>query len=68
MCESLVTTSEVTDAQEKTNNFFQEKKLVELSSARCAHTAPLLCSVKSSFTTLVNKRALYNISTPSVLH
>jgi len=46
VCESLVTTSEVTDAQEKTNNFFQENKLVELSSARYAQRTPLPCSVK----------------------
>jgi len=29
MCESLATTSEVTDAQDKKNNFFEENKLVE---------------------------------------
>jgi len=37
-------------------------------SARCAQRAPLLCSVKSSFTTPVNKRALHNIYAPCVLH
>jgi len=68
MCESLVTTIEVTDAQENRNNSFQVNKLVELWSARYAQTAPLLCSVKSSFTTLVNKRAMRNISTPCVVH
>jgi len=30
--------------------------------------APLLCSVKSGFTVLVNKRALRIISSPCVLH
>jgi len=36
MCESLVTTSEVTDALETTNTFFQKNKIVELWSARYA--------------------------------
>ena len=33
-----------------------------------AQTALFLCSVKSGFTPLVNKRALHIISTPCVLH
>jgi len=37
-------------------------------SARYAQRAHLLCSVKSSFTTPVDKRALHNIYAPCVLH
>jgi len=37
-------------------------------SARYAQRELLLCSVKSSFTTPVNKRALHNIYAPYVLH
>jgi len=66
MCESLWTTSEVTDDQEKMHNFFQQNKLMQ---SRClAMHRRFLCSVKSGFTTLANKRALHIISTPSVLH
>jgi len=36
MCESLMTTSELTDALKKTNTFFQKNELVELWSTRYA--------------------------------
>jgi len=59
ICKSLETTSGVIDDQEEMNNF---------TLARYAQAAHFLCSLKSSFTTLVNKRALHIISTPCVLH
>jgi len=66
MCECLGTTSEVTDDQEEMNSFYQQDKLVESHwlASRYAQTAPLLGSVKSDFTTLMNRRAQRIISTP----
>jgi len=64
MCENLVTTSEVTDALEKTKTFF--KKINSWNYGRLGTSS--ICSVKSNFTTLVNVRALLNISAPCVLH
>jgi len=59
----------VTDDQEKMNDFFQQNKLVE-PGWLAMHTdgASSICSVRSGFTTLVNKRALNVISSPCVLH
>ena len=52
------------------NNFFQQNKLVESHwlASRYAQKAPLLCSVKSGFTTLVNKRALHVMCPLCILH
>ena len=47
---------------------YNKKKVWGISLARYAPTAPLLHSVKSGFSTLVNKRALRTISIPCVLH
>jgi len=70
MCENLKTTSEVTDDPEKMNTSFNEINSWNYVgiSARYAETAPLQCTVKSGFTTLMNKRAWHIISTPCVLH
>jgi len=65
MCESLETTSEVTDDQKEMNNFFHKNELVESRCLAIAQAA-LLCSVK--LYNWVNKRAPHTISTPCVLH
>jgi len=53
------------DDQEGTNNFYQRNKLLQ---SHCLSTHGRRFSVKSGFTTLVNKRVLKIFSTPSVLH
>jgi len=67
MCESLQTTSEVTDDQEKSITSFNKKNSWNRVGLLCTDGGSSM-SVKSGFTILVNKRAPYIMSAPCVLH